>query len=333
MKVPFQHSQSAHCETGVLSNLLSHHGLTISESMVFGIGSGLFFGYFPFIRLNGLPLTAFRSSTGGIMKRATRRLGVEMTWQKFRSPEKAMAALDEKLDEGTPVGCRTGAYWLSYFPRRYRFHFNMHNLVVYGKEGEDYLISDPVFPEPMICPADSLKKARFAKGPLPPRGRMYQVTHVPEAPDLQGAVVKGVKEVCRTMLKAPGPFLGVRGIRYLAKKVGAYPKKLGEKKAVLYLGQVIRMQEEIGTGGAGFRFIYAAFLQEAAELLGEASLHDLSRRMTEVGDRWRDFAVMGGRICKGRAEPGGTYAEMAGILKDCAEREKTLLQDLLNSIG
>lgn len=317
----------------MLSNLLSHHGLTISESMVFGIGSGLFFGYFPFIRLNGLPLTAFRSSTGGIMKRATRRLGVEMTWQKFRSPEKAMAALDEKLDEGTPVGCRTGAYWLSYFPRRYRFHFNMHNLVVYGKEGEDYLISDPVFPEPMICPADSLKKARFAKGPLPPRGRMYQVTHVPEAPDLQGAVVKGVKEVCRTMLKAPGPFLGVRGIRYLAKKVGAYPKKLGEKKAVLYLGQVIRMQEEIGTGGAGFRFIYAAFLQEAAELLGEASLHDLSRRMTEVGDRWRDFAVMGGRICKGRAEPGGTYAEMAGILKDCAEREKTLLQDLLNSIG
>jgi hypothetical protein len=29
------------------------------------------------------------------------------------------------------------------------------------------------------------------------------------------------------------------------------------------------MQEEIGTGGAGFRFLYAAFLQEAAQITGE----------------------------------------------------------------
>lgn len=133
MEIPFEHHQAAHCETGVLSNLLSHHGLKISEAMVFGIGSGLFFGYFPFIRLNSLPLSAFRIATGGIMKRVTKRLGVKLKWEKFRNPETAMAALDRKLEEQVPVGCRTGAYWLSYFPRRYRFHFNMHNLVVYGK--------------------------------------------------------------------------------------------------------------------------------------------------------------------------------------------------------
>jgi hypothetical protein len=155
------------------------------------------------------------------------------------------------------------------------------------------------------------------------------VTRAPAAPDFHGAIVKGVKEACRTMLKAPGPFLGVKGIRYLAKKVETYPKKLGERKATLYLGQVIRMQEEIGTGGAGFRFIYAAFLQEAAEMLGKDELHALSRRMTETGDRWRDFAVMGGRICKGRAEAGETYAEMAAILRDCADREANLLTELM----
>ena len=33
-----------------------------------------------------------------------------------------------------------------------------------------------------------------------------------------------------------------------------------------------RMQEEIGTGGAGFRFLYAAFLQEAGEKLNRADL-------------------------------------------------------------
>ena len=44
--------------------------------------------------------------------------------------------------------------------------------------------------------------------------------------------------------------------------------KFGEKLAAHNLGQVIRMLEEIGTGGAGFRFIYAAFLQESAGILG-----------------------------------------------------------------
>ena len=52
--INFAHQQSAHCETGVLSGLLSYHGLNISEALCFGIGSGLFFGYFPFIRVHGL---------------------------------------------------------------------------------------------------------------------------------------------------------------------------------------------------------------------------------------------------------------------------------------
>jgi hypothetical protein len=34
--VPFDHQQSAHCESGVISSLLRHNGLDISEPM--GVG-------------------------------------------------------------------------------------------------------------------------------------------------------------------------------------------------------------------------------------------------------------------------------------------------------
>jgi hypothetical protein len=333
MQIPFQHSQSAHCETGVMANLLSHYGLTLSEAMVFGIGSGLFFGYFPFIRLNHLPLTAFRITTGGIMKRVVKRLGVQIKWEKFRNPQKAGEALDEKLKQQTPVGCRTGAYWLTYFPRRYRFHFNMHNLVVYGKSGGEYLISDPVLPEPVRCAEEDLMKARFAKGPLPPKGRMYYIVGMPEQVDLPQAINKGITEVCRTMLKAPGPFLGVKGIRYLAGRLEKWPQKLGDPKAGLYLGQVIRMQEEIGTGGAGFRFIYAAFLQEAGDVLGNDQFFELSDRMTQIGDRWREFAVMASRNCKNRASDAESYPIMSNILRECADHEEALLKDLRDAIS
>lgn len=328
VEIPFEHHQSAHCETGVISNLISHHDLTISEAMVFGIGSGLFFGHFPFIRLNHLPLTAFRISTGGIMKRVVTRLGIGVRWAKFQDPDQAMRALDRMLEQNIPVGCRTGAYWLSYFPRRYRFHFNMHNLVVIGKQGGDYLISDPVFPEPVRCPEKDLAKARFARGSMPPKGRMYHVTHIPKAPDFAAAISRGLNEVCRTMLKAPGPFLGVRGIRYLSRKVRNYPDKLGQEKTELYLSQIIRMQEEIGTGGAGFRFLYSAFLQEAGSFLDQEKLLELSDRMTRTGDKWREFALLASRICKHKAEPVRGCQGLGDLLAECADLEKAVYTEL-----
>ena len=65
------------------------------------------------------------------------------------------------------------------------------------------------------------------------------------------------------MLRIPGPIAGIRGIRFTATKISQWRDKLGPQKAGSWLAQLVRMQEEIGTGGGGFRFIYAAFLQEA----------------------------------------------------------------------
>jgi hypothetical protein len=56
----FQHSQASHCESGVMSAMLRHHGLPISEPMTFGLASALSFAYLPFVKINGLPLVAYR---------------------------------------------------------------------------------------------------------------------------------------------------------------------------------------------------------------------------------------------------------------------------------
>lgn len=329
MKIDFKHRQSAHCESGVSSNLLFHYGVDISEALAFGIGAGLFFAYLPFIKVNKLPLTTFRCEVGGILKRVTRKLDLGLHLKKFRNPDKAMTALDRVLESGIPVGCRTGAYWLPYFPSAYRFHFNMHNLIVYGKQGDDYLISDPVFPEPQVCPATNLMKSRFAEGALAPRGTMYYVTRVPEKIDLRPPIQKGIKEVCRRMLKSPLPIVGVRGIRFLANRLEKWPAKLGKDKASLYVGQLVRMQEELGTGGAGFRFMYAAFLQEAASILNDDRLNVLSGKMTQAGDGWRKFAFSGARICKARATESDSFGAMAELLRDCAEKEAAIYRELL----
>ena len=121
---------------------------------------------------------------------------------------------------------------------------------------------------------------------------------------------------------------GVKGIRFLAKRVSNYAENPGDRKATLYLGNIIRMQEEIGTGGAGFRFLYAAFLQEAAVLLKKDELSKLAGELTQTGDLWRNFAFAAGRVCKSRSADNVSYRELSEMLMQCAASEEVFFRKL-----
>lgn len=327
-KIDFNHQQAAHCENGVTSNLLRHYQIRLSEPMVFGIGSGLFFSYMPFLKLNDLPVVSFRPWPGQIFNRITKRLGVKIERFKFKDQAESMEALDRNLQQGIPTGCLVGVYHLTYFPQAYRFHFNAHNIVVVGRENGEYLVSDPIMPNIERLSHHDLQRVRFAKGTYPPRGRMYYISETSSSYNLKEAIVKGIQQVCKDMLGIPIPLFGVKGIRYLGRQMRKWPKKLGEKRAALYMGQVVRMLEEIGTGGAGFRFIYAAFLQEAARELEQPWLNDMSKEMTVAGDRWREFGVIAGRIFKNRAGQEDSYIAASDILIDIADREEKIYRRL-----
>lgn len=328
MAIEFKHEQSAHCENGVASNLLNFYGMSLSEPMIFGIGSGLFFSHMPFVKVNNIPVTSFRPLPGVIFKRAARRLGFTVKRKKFRNQDKSMIALDRLLSKNIPVGMLVGVYHLSYFPAPYRFHFNAHNIVVFGKKEEAYHISDPIMEQYTSLTYKELKRVRYAKGLFAPNGHMYWAETIPENPDLTTAIIKGIRQTAKDMLGIPIKMFGVKGIRFMAKKVRNYPKKLGKRKASQFLGQIVRAQEEIGTGGAGFRFMYAAFLQEAAEVLKQEWLYEIAEEMTHIGDLWRSFAVETARIIKDRSRLEDAYDRAADILLEIADREEKVFKDL-----
>ena len=331
MTTDFKHYQSAHCENGVASNLLKHNGLNISEPMIFGIGSGLFFVYLPFIKVNHAPAFSYRPLPGSIFGKVAKRLGIKIKRQKFSGSQSAVEALDKNLKNNIPSGLQVGVYNLTYFPDDYRFHFNAHNLVVYGKEGNDYLISDPVMETVTTLSAEDLDRVRFAKGAFAPKGQMYYPIHIPKNLDFKKAITIAIKATCRDML-APVPIVGVRGIRMVARQIRKWPVKMGARKANHYLAQIVRMQEEIGTGGGGFRFIYAAFLQEASVILDNPKLKELSFEMTEIGDMWRDFAVEAARVYKKRSSQPDVYNMLADQLTTIANREEVFFKKLRKSI-
>ncbi len=329
---PFIHHHSAHCESGVTSALFRDKGVEISEAMIFGIGSGIFFGYLPFVKWVGMPISTFRSQPGAVFRKAAKRLGGEFVTKRFRNPQKGMDELRRMLKTGQIVGLSTNIYWLSYFPNRFRFQFNGHNIIVLREIENGFRISDPILDHPVDCKAEDLQRARFAHGPLEPRGLMYYPKSIQPNPDLRTACIKGMKDTCSMMLKIPLPIFGIRGIRFLAKRIVKSGDTLGFKEACRQLANIVRMQEEVGTGGAGFRFMYAAFLQDAAELFGSDDLLRLSQEMTAIGDIWREFAVVSARIIKQRGPSEETFAKAGGLMLICAGREEQLFKDLRNVV-
>ena len=119
----------------------------------------------------------------------------------------------------------------------------------------------------------------------------------------------------------------------MAQKVRRYPEKLGPKTAALFMGQIVRAQEEIGTGGAGFRFMYAAFLQEAGQYLKNEKLLELSKEMTTIGDMWRAFAIITGRIVKNRNTADESYSLAADHLLQIADKEEAFYKSLRSAIN
>ncbi|HEY9533123.1 MAG TPA: BtrH N-terminal domain-containing protein [Mucilaginibacter sp.] len=326
MKLDFNHIQAAHCENGVTVGLLKNSGVQqITEPLAFGIGAGLFFVYIPLLKINNGPVIAFRTMPGLIFKRTCKALGIPIVRKKFSSKQAAEKFLNDCLAAGHPVGCQVGVYYLPYFPREYRFHFNAHNLIVFGTEDGNYMVSDPVMEGTNIMSAYELERVRFAKGALAPNGQLYYPQENKPVTDeqIRQAIISGVKKNVFNMISPlMGPIAGVNGIKYTGNKIKQWRDKLGQKEAGSYLAQLVRMQEEIGTGGGGFRYIYGAFLQEAHAYIPNDDLLEISTQFTASGDLWREGAVQAAGIYKGRLGSQEDFNKMGDYLLEIAEIER-----------
>jgi hypothetical protein len=326
MIINFEHSNTSHCETGVVVNLLNFYGYPLSEPMVFGISSGYFFVYMPLFKGDrGVPLVGYRTFPGSIVKSAFKRLGIKINTKRFfnKQKDKAMKEMDELLAAGIPVCNKVGMHFLSYMPRVMREHWNIHHFCVIGKEGDEYSVSEALYGIKKIS-YENLKRVRFSEGKLKPRGEMYWIKKMPATlPDMRKLIVTGIKKTCRNMVGiyciAMASHLGARGIVKLSKYIRNLETKLGEK-APVFLVKVIRYLEELSTGGAGFRFTYSAFLFEAAGILNKPKLKDFSVEMNNIGNLWRQFALDGGRKLKNRNSI--SYDELADKLLVIAAAEK-----------
>jgi hypothetical protein len=327
--IPFKHAMAAHCESGSLAALLNHQGMIISEPMVFGVGAGIFFAYLKIPSLQ-FPIVAVRSRPGSLRGNIARRLGIAFRAERFRNPARARANLDALIERKIPVAVQTDMFYLEYIPSYMRTHFNAHFVVIFGKENGRFHVSDCYSPEPATITEDALDKARFAQGDFSPRGLMVRPVRIPHAIDWEKAVRRGIHRAAWNMLRIPLPFVGIRGIRLFARKILSWPDYTESSDRLSHeIMKINLLLEEQGTGGGGFRFMYAAFLQEASKLLDKPEYAALAKKMMANGDGWRDLSLFAARTGRNRDFGPARLKELSAMILARADEEERLFTELL----
>jgi len=329
----FKHKMAAHCESGSITSLLIHAGMKITEPMVFGISSGIFFGYFHKMKSFAFPTFIVRNKPGQMRRNLEKRTGVRFYSKDFKNAAAGQEALDNLINKGIPTAVQVDMFYLDYVPSWERVHINVHFLVVIGKEGDVYKVSDSYFPGVVDLPVSSMNTARFAQGSMSPKGFLFYPKYVPASFDYQKAIRKGIKKACFYMLSLPIPFLGIKGIRMFARKITDWPSLARDTEHLSHEVMKINiLLEDQGTGGAGFRFMYATFLQQAAEMTGRPELKSFAGELMEIGDGWREFSLFAARIGKSRDLGADKFKQLSMLLNQRADKEESFFKRLSKAI-
>ncbi len=326
--IEYKHRMFAHCESGAVTAQLNYAGQTISEPMVFGISGALFFAYFKLPTLD-FPTFVLRNQPGKIRTSIQKRLGVTIVSEKNKDPEQGMAALDRLLDKGIPVAVQVDFFYMNYLPAYARAHFNAHFVNVVGRDGDKYQISDSYYPAVAELDRETLQIARSVKGPFAPAGFQFYVQTVQPESELRKAVKVGLKQTCFYMLRLPMPFMGIRGIKRFADRVTGWPELCRDIDHLSHEIMMIHViLEDRGTGGGGFRYLYASFLKEVAELFSMEQLDNIAKEMMANGDAWREISLFVARIGKQRDLGQDRLNELRAMIMERADVEKNLFQRL-----
>ncbi len=310
----FPHIAGTHCSSSSIADILRFDGQALSEAMVFGLGSGLGFifsddpKYSPAYRFNGRALD--------LEGKFYALMGQPLQWAGQWSPQ----AIEGALENGRPVLAQTDIAYLPYYDR---VHFPLHGIVITGWDGDRAQVADTFSSELQEVDASQLRDALVGDGS--PFMQPYRIAAAPRVePALNGGIVsRAIAVAAGAMLEPTVAGTGVPAMRRLSEHRKEWRDSHDWAWSARFAYQGI---EKRGTGGGGFRLLYAAFLDEVKPLCPGIERARGAERMREAGARWR---AMARELKRAFVEEDASRIEAAAeILEAIAAFESALLAEL-----
>jgi len=305
-----------HAETAAIRSFLHGAGVDdprtkqpFSEAMVLGIGGGLGAAYAVFEYAGHAPHLYVASRTGhqypytaDFLNNVCERLGVAISIQETGGKVGANKQLRTAVADGRPAIAWVDMASLPYWQLPHEQVGAMPHMVLVTDIDDErdratiYDYSRRGFSIPMTDLNAARARLRKAKN------RLASVDEGAAVADLAAAVRAGLKACVKSLdgeppAKAMAKNWGLRGLAKWADLANDNKNKKGwprqfDRGANLYAGlrQGYFWIEASGTGGGGFRPLYAQFLNEAAAVLKTPALANLGERYKELGAMWTNLA-------------------------------------------
>jgi len=305
----FVHRPGVNCGTSALRDIFEYHGYTFTEDMIFGLGSGLGFVYWPDRRAVP-PIFVGGLGNRNMMGDACQALNVNAEKKTTSNSKRAWQAVKELIDNNTPVMLQVDMFYLDYF-RDKTGHFGGHYIVLVGYDEDKAYIADMDEERIrakrednglLVTSLTSLAEARGSTyKPFPPGNAWFTFTSPKKLTPLDQAVRMAIKKNVENYLNTHTKNFGIKGVRHFARQVIKWPDIISGKvydpiaksevaslDLTLFLTYIF--MEKDGSGGGMFRRIYSRFLKEAGEVLRDRTFKEAGELVMRSADIWAETA-------------------------------------------
>jgi hypothetical protein len=207
-------------------------------------------------------------------------------------------------------------------------HFPLHGIVVTGWDGSHACVADTFSNEIQKVEASELRAALEGEGSpfMDPPYRIAPAPRVEVQIDAE-LLARAIRVAVNDMLEPRVAGTGIPAMRKLLTERAAWRESPDWAWSARFAYQGI---EKRGTGGGGFRTMYAHFLEEARELLPAIDRVRAVHRMHDSSSRWSAMAQELKHAFVKEDKSGIDAA--ADRLHDIAVSETSLLADLRDAL-
>ncbi|MFX0117245.1 MAG: DUF4872 domain-containing protein [Candidatus Hodarchaeota archaeon] len=306
--------------SGALRNILDyqgtiapHTGEPFTEAMLMGLGGGIGAEYLTWRTQTGSAELYLRfrykpskvsSWKDWFVTRIASRIGAKVTVHQTANREKGHNMLVDSLNDGKPVIAhllrgeeKNNEFirYLPYYTLPFKWVAGVQCVVVYGvDEGNNQVFLADKSAHPFTITLEELAEARAANPGL--KHAIIVVDPPPKAEKLETAIKAGIRDCYQSLLNEYIRNCRVEAFEVWADRLVNRKHKQGwlqlfpNKQLFDVLTKVHGVITFFNSSGGALRSVYADFLNEASDVIGEPELPKVALRYREVASQWKGLA-------------------------------------------
>lgn len=325
-----RHVPGGSCACVAWSGVFKNKGMSFNESMIFGLGSGLYFGFCGVVRQKYFDICLTSSS---IVEDLLLNTNTDLVISQFTDGQRCLDIIKELLKDGSPVAVQLNPFHceglLRVTPKDLQQYLPKHwVLIVNCDEDNELLIAydNRQFNPVAITFEEFLKARSTGNSEQNPHNFFYDIV-IPDNVDFQTSHQIALRKTFLNFTQVKNLqsfYVGIYGMEKLYRQISQWDKILKPDQLTDTLMRVY--QSTTGAGGikGGYRNLFAEYLKKIATDFNASDLLVAATYFKESADHWNDFTKALRLFDKNDSEAGywGSQSIFSSHLKNIVEFEK-----------